>query len=101
MSHRFELGEPGQDPSPGPLPPGQQSGIRQHCSLRAGSVMPPAVGRATRPWNSYLGFTQHHQMSSEDHSSSESAGSAVLENRIQLLFPNYEGGIYLKPFTTV
>lgn len=40
-------------------------------------------------------------VSSEDHSSSEGAGSAVLENRIQLLFPNYEGGIYLKPFTTV
>lgn len=52
--------------------------------LNVGLVVHPAVGRVTRPWNSYLGFAKHCQISSHS-----------------LVFPNYEGGIYLKTFKIV
>lgn len=50
-----------------------------------------------RPQNSYLGFPKHCQTSSLFSSSK----IVVLKNHTQLVFPNYEGGIYLKTFNII
>lgn len=69
--------------------------------LTVGVVMHSTAGRVTRPWNSYLGFAKHCRTSSLGHSSSKIADFVVLEKHIQLVFPNYEGGIYLKTFKII
>lgn len=63
--------------------------------------MHSAVGRVTRPWNSFLGFAKHCQMSSLGLSTSKIADFVVLKNHAQLVFPDNEGGIYLKTFKIV
>lgn len=64
--------------------------------LSAGLALCPAGGMVTSPRNSYLHFAKHCQMSSLGHNSGETADFVVLKNRTQLVFPNYEGRVYLK-----
>lgn len=65
--------------------------------LTVGLIMHSPVGRVMRPQNSYLGFPKLCQMSSLFNSSK----IVVLKNHTQLVFPNYEGGIYLKTFKII
>lgn len=61
----------------------EQAGASSRLSL--GLAMHLIVGRVTRPWNGFLGFAKHCQMSLR-HSNSKFADFVVLKNTFSLLF---------------
>lgn len=69
--------------------------------LSVGFTAHPTGGRVMRLWNSCLLLVKHCQMSSLGHRSSKNTDVVVLENHTQLVFPNFEGGIYLQTFKMV